>query len=136
MSNLKTSISPTVGATSFTIVGGTATAFTNDGRGVNGANILVDGNSTILLRKKIITRATQPKAAPNANALQKLGRSEITIHTPVVDAAGKTYMQPDTAAISYLATSTTADRVAKRNMLIAVLISANLDDLFNSGLNS
>jgi hypothetical protein len=120
-----------------TITGGTSTNFTNDGRGVNGANTLVDITQPLVhLRKKLTTRLTLPQPAANATSLAKLGRASVQLNFPYADSSGKLYQQPCTFEMSFHPDLTDAQREQRLIDAVAVISDAELIDLFKNGINN
>lgn len=134
--SLSTSVSVLVGATGATLTGGAATTFINDGSGTNGAKKLVDSsNGNLLTRRSLTTRVVAGAAAPNSNALAKLGRSSVVVASPYVDANGKSYKLPDSFDFTYHPSMTQGERVTKFWNTIAMIVDAELLNLFTMGLN-
>lgn len=134
--SLSSSIVVKTGATAATLTGGTDTTFINDGQGVNGAKVLVDSsNGSLLTRRKIITRVVNAAAAPNANALAKLGKSQVTAHSPYVDGNNKSYKLPDSFEMTYHPSQSQADRITKFWNFIAIIIDSELANLTQNLVN-
>lgn len=134
--SLSTSVVLKRGATGATLTGGTDTTFINDGRGTNGNKVLVDSsNGNLLTRQTIQTSIVQAVAAPNVNALAKLGRSKVIVKAPFVDSNGKTYQLPDTFEMTYHPSMTEAQRITKFWDTIAVIIDSELTNLFTKAVN-
>lgn len=134
--SLSTSIVVKSGATGVTLTGGTDVTFINDGLGINGAKTLIDSsNGNLLTRRKIVTRVVNAQAAPNANALAKLGKSQTTVHSPYVDANGKSYKLPDTFEMTYHPSMSQADRVTKFWNFISIIVDAELLNLNTNLVN-
>lgn len=134
--SLRTSIVVKKDPTAATLTGGTDRTFINDGRGTGGANVLVDSsNGNLLTREQIITRITQPQAAPNANAMAKLGHANVVTHHPFVDSNNKSYRCPAQTDISYHPEMTEAQRLAVFMNHISVLVDAELTNFFSKSVN-
>jgi hypothetical protein len=134
---LSTSVSIVQGPTSFSITGGSATSFVNDGTGTNGTKSLVDStNTNPLTRKRARTRVVMGLPAPNANALAKLSRAQLAVQSPYVEAVtGKLYPLPDTVELTFHPSMTLAEKQAKRNNLVCWLMDAELDNMLTNGIN-
>lgn len=135
--SLRTNIVVKQSITAVALTGGNDTTFINDGQGTNGANVLVDSsNGNLLTRKKMTTRLTQPVAAPNPNALAKLGRADLTVHHPKVDSvSGKVYRRPANFGISFHPSDSEADRVAILLDTIAIISDPDLLPFFTKVVN-
>lgn len=133
---LSTSITLPRGAT-ITLTGGTTTTFVNDGRGTGGAKVLVDtSNNNFSLRGSITTRLASPAHAPTVNQSAKLGRANLVVHTPYVDAAGRSYKQADQVTLSFHPDLTVEQIQAKRLLLVAAIMDPEMDDFFLHGIHN
>lgn len=133
--SLRTSIIVKDGVTGATLTGGADKTFINDGRGSNGVNVLVDAsNGDLTTRKSLQTRLIQPALAPNANAMAKLGRAELTIKHPQTR-DGKQYNDPIQVSFSFHPATTEAERVTRLWNLIAVLSDPELLGFFTKAVN-
>lgn len=129
--SLNSSVSLLQDPTSFTIVGGTATTFVNDGTGINGKKVLVDSSqSDPSLRKKLITQITVGAVSANGGTA-KLHRNNVTMHQPFKDAAGVVYPLADGYSLSFHPAQTAAERAAKVKNFFAAALDAELDNLKN-----
>lgn len=135
--SLKTSIVSKTGATPG-LTGGTDVTYVNDGRGVNGTNILVDSSSdNILTRKSLVARAVLGAAAPNVNSFAKLSRSSLSYKQPFTDAAGKVYtgVGLEVTLVSH-PEQTGTQKTEMLNDGIAVIVDSELADFFSKSLNA
>lgn len=129
--NITVKDSPTI-----SISAGTDVSFINDGRGVNGVKILVDSSSTnISTRRRITTKLTAPAAALSTKVSAKLARAEVTVSTPFIDVAGKSYNLTDSFQIVYHPESTLAQVQAKRKFLCALIMNGALDNFIEKSIN-
>lgn len=133
--SLRTSIIVKDGISAVTLTGGTDKTYINDGRGSNGVNVLVDSsNGDLTTRKSIQTRLTQPALAPNANAMAKLGRAEMTVKHPSIR-DGKQYNEPSMVSFTFHPATTEAERGQRLDNLIAILSDPELRSFFTKAVN-
>jgi hypothetical protein len=120
------------------LTGGSDVTYANNGRGFNGANILVNtGNDNTLTRESITTRSVLGSLAINDKALAKLNRSTIQYREPFTDSKGKVYTGVGgTFELVSHPEQTTANRVAMLARSLAIAGDTELSDFLTKMLDA
>jgi len=74
--------------------GGSALAFTPDGRTITGGlSLVVSSDTNLLTRRSLVAKSSLPAAAPTVGAMAKLGKNSMVYMIPFTSADGKIYNQ-------------------------------------------
>jgi len=134
---LKTSISVLKDAVvGFT--GGTAVTYTNNGKGFNGANILVNtATDDPLKRESILTRTVTGATPVNDKALAKLHRAYVSYREPFTATGGKVYSGVGADfSVAFHPEQTLAQRQAVLARALAIAGDAEMADLLTKLLDN
>lgn len=113
--------------------GGTALAFTPDGRAVdNGISLVVVADTNLATRRSLTMRATLPALAANPSSYAKLGRNYASLKIPFIASDGKLYVQ-----VQRIETSFHPEYTGKAAAIVdlgALLVDSDVTAFWNNSL--
>lgn len=122
------------GAT-WTPTGGTAVAFTPDGRSVaNGVSLVVSADTNLVTRRSLELRTVLPAYPASSNAFARMGKNTMLFRCPFIAPDGKLYTQPIRIEASFHPDY--AQKAARMSEAIALLADSDFSDFWANSLLS